>query len=108
MASSTEISNKALEDIKALLGNLNDDHVWDLINEIRNTCNVIIPVWFTPTLVKEITEDDLGVCISEDQTINVIEKVNDNDIAYSLGRNLVVNLIENSFEEEEEDEEETK
>lgn len=97
MASSNEVSKKTLEDIKGMLGNLNDDHVWNLINEIRDTCNVIIPVWFTPTLVKEICEDDLDLSLSDEQTEKMIGIVNDNDTGYSLGRELVVNLIDSNL-----------
>jgi hypothetical protein len=103
MASSADVSKKALEDIKALLGQLNDDHAWDLVNAIRDTCSVIIPVWFTPTLVKEITEDDLEVSLSDAQTSRLIDRVNENDSGYSIGRNLVVNLIHHHFEVDEDD-----
>lgn len=93
MASSNEVSKKALEDIKALLGNLNDDNVWDLINEIRDRCSVVIPVWFTPTLVEEITEESLGVRLKHNKTIDIIERANDNDMSYTLGRKIVEELI---------------
>ena len=106
MASSTDVSKKALEDIKALLGQLNDDHAWDLVNEIRDTCNVIIPVWFTPTLVKEITEDDLCIELSDAQTLQTISDVNNNDSGYSIGRNLVVNLIDDYLEVDEDTDDE--
>lgn len=106
MTSSADVSKKALEDIKGLLDKLNDSHVWNLINEIRDTCNVAIPVWFTPTLVKEITEEDLEIDLSDDQAKQLICLINDNDSGYEIGRNLVVNLIEHHFHEDIENDEE--
>ena len=100
MASSTDVSKKALEDIKALLDVLNDDDAWDLVNTIRDTCNVVIPVWFTPDLVKEITDERLGVQLNDEEAIDIAGKVNNNDMAYFCGRDLVVNLIESSLPEE--------
>ena len=107
MADNTEqTSHAALVQIVGLLSKLNDHHVWKLINTIRDECNVLIPVWFTNTLVQEITEE-LGVTLSYEQAQEVIETVNDNDSAYSLGRNLVEELIIHSLPTSDESESDT-
>ncbi len=104
MASNDDVSKKVLEDIKQLLKNLSDSHLWKLIDEIRDSCNVIIPVWFTTALVKEITEESLGVTLSDEDAKDVIDNVNSDSMSYSLGRELVESLIEEYLPEQDETE----
>jgi hypothetical protein len=94
MSSSEEKSKVALEQIKELLSSLNHDHVWDLINYIRDYCCVLIPVWFTIPLVQEISHVDL----TEEQAIDIIESVNDNDLSYTLGREVVETFLNHYIE----------
>jgi hypothetical protein len=93
-------SQSALEQIENLLDKLTDDHVWDLINLIRDKCQVIIPVWFTIPLVQEITEESLGVQLNKEETEQVVLDVNDSDSSYLIGRQLVENLIKHYLPEE--------
>lgn len=95
MSSSDEVSAASLEQIKVLLSNLNASDVWDLINYIRNECSVLIPVWFTVPLVQEISNVEL----TEEQAVDMIENINDNDLSYTLGRNLVESFMANYVEQ---------
>lgn len=93
MASNNEDSQVALEQIETLLEKLNDDHVWDLIDFLRDKCQVIIPVWFTVPLVQEITEESLGITLNKEQAEEVVSNVNNSDSSYTIGRNLVECMI---------------
>jgi hypothetical protein len=90
MSSSEEVSKQSFEAIKDLLPNLNASHVWELINHIRDACCVIIPVWFTVPLVHEIS----SVVLTDEQALDIVECVNNNDMSYHLGRELVESLME--------------
>jgi hypothetical protein len=88
--SSDDLSKQSLEQIMALMPNLNASHVWALINYIKDTCYVIIPVWFTLPLVQEIS----SVKITEEQAKQIIENVNNNDMSYAFGRELVESIMD--------------
>lgn len=104
MATNNDDSKVALEQIETLLEKLNDDHVWDLIDFLRDKCQVIIPVWFTVPLVQEITEESLGITLNKEQTEELIFNVNNNDTSYTVGRNLVEFMIKHNLPEDCEDE----
>lgn len=90
MSSTDETSNASLQQIKTLLSDLNASDVWDLINYIRNKCSVVIPVWFTVPLIQEISNVDL----TEEEAVDLVESINDNDMSYTLGRQVVESLME--------------
>jgi hypothetical protein len=93
-------SQLALDQIETLLDKLTDDNIWDLVNLIRDKCQVIIPVWFTIPLVQEITEESLGVELNKEETEQLVLDVNDSDSSYLIGRQLVENLIKHYLPEE--------
>lgn len=99
MATHKESSKESFEQIKKHLVNLTSSDLWKLINYIRDEFKVIIPVWFTVPLVQEIS----SVKLTKEAAEDVVQCVNDNDMSYALGRDLVESIMENYYPEDAEE-----
>lgn len=103
MATHKDISKQSLNEIKSHLANLNPSDLWKLIDHVRDECKVIIPVWFTIPLVQEIS----SVKLTQEEAQDVIECVNNNEMSYALGRDLIESIMENYYPDNAEDKSDT-
>lgn len=72
-------SRSALEDIKGLLGHLNEEDLNTLIAEIAYKCNVGIPQWYSASKIKKMAREGYGAELSDADVTEIVQGINDID-----------------------------